>query len=61
MANQKLFGWTLIMLGIVLLAAFGNLSLLAALIPISLLLGYGTFRTGSNENQADIRRKKGIA
>jgi hypothetical protein len=48
-------------MGVALLAAFGNLNLLAALIPVSLMLGYGTLRRGANHNQADSARKKGIA
>lgn len=48
-------------MGVLLLAAFGNLGLLAALVPVSLLLGYGTLRMGGVKNQADTVSKKGIA
>lgn len=61
MANQRLFGWALLVMGVLLLAAFGNLGLLAALVPVSLLLGYGTLRMGGVKNQADTVSKKGIA
>ena len=59
MANQKLCGWTLIILGILLLAAFGNLSLLAALLPVSLLLCYGTLRMGNSKTRLTRALKKG--
>jgi hypothetical protein len=59
MANQQLFGWALIIMGVVLLAAFGNLSLLAALIPVSLMLGYGTLRMGRSRTKLTHSLKKG--
>ena len=59
MDNQKLFGWTLVIMGIALLAAFGNLRLLAALIPVSLMLGYGTLRMGSNRSKLTHGLRKG--
>jgi uncharacterized protein (DUF58 family) len=59
MGNQKFCGWTLIILGVVLLAAFGNLSLLAALLPVSLMLAYGTLRMGSNKTKLTQGLRKG--
>ena len=59
MANQNLCGWTLIILGILLLAAFGNLSLLVALLPVSLMLCYGALRMGSDKTRLTRDLKKG--
>jgi hypothetical protein len=59
MANQKLCGWTLMLLGVVLLVGFGNLRLLAALVTLSLMLGYGALRMGSCKTKLSHDLKKG--
>ena len=59
MANQKLLGWALMILGLFLLAGFGNLRLLTALVPLSLVLGYGALCLGSDKTKLTRDLKKG--
>lgn len=59
MDNQKLIGWMLVVTAFVLLAVEGNVGLIAILLPVSLLLGYGSARTGTKKPGLTSGLKKG--
>ncbi|MBZ5705210.1 MAG: hypothetical protein LAN63_07640 [Acidobacteriia bacterium] len=59
MVNQTLAGWTLVVIALVLLLAFGNLALLAILVPVSIVVGYGIARLGENRGRLTTGLKKG--
>ncbi|MBZ5597277.1 MAG: hypothetical protein LAN83_03045 [Acidobacteriia bacterium] len=59
MVNQTLAGWILVVIALVLLLAFGNLALLAILVPVSIVVGYGIARLGENRGRLTPGLKKG--
>jgi hypothetical protein len=44
MVKQSVTGWVLVALSLVLLLVSGRLELLAVLLPLSILMGYGILR-----------------
>jgi uncharacterized membrane protein YdfJ with MMPL/SSD domain len=59
MVNQTVAGWTLVVISLLLLLAFGNLALLAILVPVCLVVGYGIVRLGDNRNSPAHSGRKG--
>jgi hypothetical protein len=58
MVNQQLAGWILVAVGILLLAAFNRLDLIAILLPASAVVGYGITRP-SRKSRLTRGRGKG--
>lgn len=58
MANQESVGWGLAILSLFVLAAAGELGLLAVLLPVSLVLGYGIARWTSKKSRLTVGLKK---
>jgi hypothetical protein len=59
MVNQTAAGWALVGTALLLLVAFGNLALVAILVPISIVVGYGIARLSDNRNTLGHGVKKG--
>lgn len=59
MVNQTVAGWTLAVIALFLLLAFGNFALLAILVPVCLVVGYGIVRLGDNRSSPAHSGKKG--
>jgi hypothetical protein len=59
MDNSTCLGWTLLLAGIILLAAFQNLGLLAILLPLAILVGCGFAHLGDNRSRLTPDGKKG--
>jgi hypothetical protein len=61
MAKDKVIGWTLVVAAFVVLAAQGNAGLLAILLPVSLLLGYGASRVRKPGTQSNERPRMRVS
>jgi uncharacterized protein (DUF58 family) len=59
MVNQTVTGWTLVGTAVLLLVAFGNVALLAILVPVSIVVGYGIARLSDNRDALSHGVKKG--
>jgi hypothetical protein len=57
--TSEIFGWALIAMALVLLLALHELDLLAVLLPVSLLAGYGIVRIQDRKTRLTDRLKKG--
>jgi hypothetical protein len=59
MVNQTVAGWTLVVAALFRLVAFGQLGLLAILVPVSIVVGYGIARLGDNRGKLTHSLNKG--
>ena len=58
MVKERLAGWALVALSLVLLLASGRLELLALLLPLSILMGYGITRLGGGRTRTVRKRNR---
>jgi hypothetical protein len=57
MAKEKQTGWTLVVIGVVVLALMGKLDWLPVLVPVSILLAYCVGRMFHMTGQLRLRQR----